>query len=446
MGRYFFIMLTFLSLLTFIDLNASNAFYTFISKKKQSPKFVSIYLLWTLSQVLILFFFLNFLIPDHLLAKLWIGESKSIILLGMLASFMQGRFWSVGSQMAEASRNTLKLQYISVFFSLVHFVIVLGLWLYGKATLHYLFIAIILEWLIAGVIACRLYSCDKLCEYESIPSILVKYKIYCFPLILLSILNFTHSFSEKWMLQNWGGSSEQGYYGVAMRISSITLLVTNSIFNIFWKEITVLYDQKNFVSLIKNIEKTIKYLFVFSSLLVAFIYPYTDLLIYYALGPEYLQGSLTFKVLLFYPITQALTHITSSFFFATEDTKTYSIIGSLFVSLSIVVNYFALAPSNFFIPGLNLGSFGLSLSLLLLNIILFNYSLYYIFKKLNSAYNWKFQFLIFFFLVCFFLLKFLISFLSLSEEFSFLIYCLIAFIILLAFAFRNIKMIRTFIF
>lgn len=444
MGRYFFVMFTFLSILTFIDFNASSAFFTFISKKKQSQKFVNIYLFWTFLQLFALFIVLSFIIPNHLISKLWIGESRSLILMGMLASFMQGRFWTVGAQMAEASMKTLNLQFISLVFTIIHFMIVLGLWVYGEATLHFLFLAIIVEWFIAGTLACRLYSCNKLCENETFSNIFKKYKIYCAPLVFLSLLNFAHSFSEKWMLQNWGGSSEQGYYGVAMRISSITLLVTNSIFNIFWKEITVQYDKKNYILLKNHIEKTVKYLFFFSSFLVAFIFPYTDLLIYYTLGTEYLQGAHTFMILIFYPITQALTHITSSFFFATEDTKSYSLIGSIFVSISMVINYFVLAPSDFFIPGFNLGSFGLSISLLLLNIILFNYSLYYIFKKLNYTYRWKFQLLIIFLLFFFILLKYSISFLSLTVEVSFLFYCLITSIIILAYLLKNIELIKRF--
>ena len=72
-------------------------------------------------------------------------------------------------------------------------------------------------------------------RFESNETVFSKYKTYCYPLVLYTIVNFLYSFADNWMLQKFGGAFEQGLYSIGLRFSGFVLLSTTSILNIFWK-------------------------------------------------------------------------------------------------------------------------------------------------------------------------------------------------------------------
>ena len=99
------------------------------------------------------------------------------------------------------------------------------------------------------------------------------------------------------------------------------------------------------------------------------VHPFTEELILFTLGASYLGGIEAMSVLLFYPIHQTLGQLIATLMYATEHTFAYSIISSIFMLLSIFISYILLAPETFFLPGLNLGALGLSIKVVILNIL-----------------------------------------------------------------------------
>jgi len=156
-GRMAFLLVTFLALRQFLDMASSSAFFTFLSQRKRSRRFVNFFWCWILIQFVFSLLVVGWLMPDSLLNIIWKGEKQTIILLALVAVFMQQNVWPIAMQMAEANRETVRAQKLNVVVVAVHLAVIIALWLGGQLFLPLIFIALIIEWTIAGWLATRMY-------------------------------------------------------------------------------------------------------------------------------------------------------------------------------------------------------------------------------------------------------------------------------------------------
>lgn len=425
-GRMFFLLFSFASFKGLFDLGTSSAFFTFLSKENQSSRFINIFFCWVFIQFATVFVFVAFLIPESYFSLIWVNEDRFTVLLAFLASFMLNSVWTITAQMAEAARKTLQVQLIAVSFTSLHILIIILLIFFNKLGIHLILLAILFEWLLAGSLAFKLYKPDKSKSKQSLLSVLKMYKRFCLPLIPFLLIGVVYDFADKWMLQYWSGSSEQAYFGLAMRVSSIALLATTSLVKVFWKESALLAKEGKHNELFLFYKKSSSFLLLVSIFFVAIVHPFSEELVLITLGASYLGGVETMAVLLFYPIHQTLGQLLGSLMYALEKTVAYSIISSFFMLVSILATYVLLAPKAFLFPGLNLGSLGLSLKVVFLNILSVNVLYFYLCKVLGWPFMIKNQLLPLILIPLFYLLKYFISiftndtFLQIFIYFSFL--------------------------
>ena len=108
-GRLMFLLGSFVSIKSLLDLGTSNAFYTFISQAKRPLRYYSFYLLWLAVQFLVTAAAVALLLPDSVVRGMWVGEGRGIILLAFAASFFQQQLWQTVNQIAEAARKTVRV-------------------------------------------------------------------------------------------------------------------------------------------------------------------------------------------------------------------------------------------------------------------------------------------------------------------------------------------------
>ena len=109
------------------------------------------------------------------------------------------------------------------------------------------------------------------------------------------------------------------------------------------------------------------------------------------LGDKYISGVATLTLMFLYPIHQSLGQINGSLLYATEKTKVHVNIGIFFMSFSILTVYFMLAPSNLILPGLNLGSDGLAIKMVIMQLIQVNITGYVISRIFGWKFDWVYQ-------------------------------------------------------
>jgi O-antigen/teichoic acid export membrane protein len=221
-----------------------------------------------------------------------------------------------------------------------------------------------------------------------------EYTIYCAPLAVWCLAGFVKNFSEKWLLQTFGGAIEQGLYGVAFQIAIAISLFTTSIQKIFWKETAEGIEKQDLGKVEKLYKRVTRILFAISAAISGFLMPWSREIIEVLLGVSYLGGVWTFRVLLIYPLYHALAATTSALYFTSSKTMMRAKIGMVFLGIHILVTYFVVAPRDAWLPGLELGSYGIALKLIILQIISVNVMTWWISKDYGWKYDWDFQIIV----------------------------------------------------
>ena len=101
-------------------------------------------------------------------------------------------------------------------------------------------------------------------------------------------------------------------------------------------------------------------------------------------GAEYIGAVVPLKIMMLYPIHQTYGRFTAGLITAMEETKLFrniTIITSI-ISLILVITF--VAPNNFIKIGLGLGSIGLALKTVILQIIYVNILLFYCCRLINA--------------------------------------------------------------
>ena len=395
-GRIAFIIGSFIAFRQLVDMASSSAFFTFLSERKRGQKLIRYFWLWVFIQLVVSTCFLLFILPENLIANLWLGERKSVLVLGLLAALMQHHVWGIASQMAEAQRETIKVQQLGLLVSVVHFFSMVCLWFFGALIVPIIFAAIIIEWCIASVIASRMYEpireIDMDLRDETTAGIFREFWHYCAPLIPYAWLSFAHDFAERWMLQKWSGAIEQAYFATSNQIAGVILLATSSFIKVFWKEIAEAWFSKKQDFIIVFFKKITNASLLISGIIVGGLVPASESIIFLLLGTQYAAGHATLSVMLFYPIHQSLGQLTSTVFMATGKTRLYVISNVAFLILSSGCTYYLLAPTDYAFPGLGLTSTGFAVKLVLLQFIQVNFLAWLICRIFGGEFNFFLQF------------------------------------------------------
>jgi O-antigen/teichoic acid export membrane protein len=356
--------------------------------------FIRYYWYWLVIQIGLPLIFILLILPDNTVAFIWNGSDRSLILLALIASGMQGIIWSAATQMAESLRLNREVQVIALIVSILHLLVLLGLFTFGKLVVPYVLLALAVEWGIAGIILTFYYKpfSDDISEDETEPDtlkgMLREYYSYCQPLLFYGVLTFLYDFFDKWMLQRWGGSVQQAYFTVAQSFASIALLATTSTLNIFWKEISAAIHRHDQASVERYYKKFLKILFLFAAVISCSLIPWYKEIVQLLVGKAYGGGALAFMIMCLYPIHQTLGQVDGTLLYSSGNTRLKMKSTIWFTISSLIVTYFTLAPKNAAIPGLGLTSEGMALKMVILQMIYVNF----INILIANKFKWKFEF------------------------------------------------------
>jgi O-antigen/teichoic acid export membrane protein len=390
-GRMAFLLASFLAFKSLLDMSSSHAFFTFLSEKTRSKKFVNMYLCWMACQLVFSLLLVGLMLPDEVLEKVWINESRFLIILALTATFMQQSGWQVASQMAEAQRQTIKVQKLGTVIILINLVMILLLEYADLITLPILFTILTLEWSVGAFLAVRMYvGLDDVSDTFS--TVTAEFWAYCKPLIPYVWLVALGEFLDRWMLQTWGGNAEQGYYAIAANLMVVVAIGVISIIRILWKEIAEAYYQKNMDLVSSLYQRTNRTIYLCAAFFVGACLPWSSEILNILVGSEYSAGNKTFMLMIIYTAHQSLGQINGVLLLATKRVKIHTIIGSVAVIAGVAASYYTLAPVEAVIPGLNMGSEGMAWKIVIINLVMVNLLMYVIAREFNWKYQWFYQF------------------------------------------------------
>lgn len=391
-GKMMFLLGTFTALRSLLDAGSSTAFFTFLSQRPRSKRFVAWFSAWLGVQFLVPLLAVGLILPSAWVELIWKGEQRSLVLLAFIAAYLQSTLWTVVMQMAESQRLTRAVQRIATAIGLLHLLVVTAAWSLDWLGIRLILAAIAVEWALAAwLVARHLRFPAPPEEQESFSEVAKEFGRYCLPLVPYSWIGFAYEFADRWLLQNYGGSVHQAYYAVAFQFGAIAAIATSSILNVFWKEIAEAHQQGNRERVAALYQKVSRGLFFVAACVAGFLIPWSEDILRFMLGPAYVGGATVLAIMLLYPLHQSMGQIGGTMLYATGRVRAQVIIGMLFMAASIVITYFILAPAEAQPPGLGLGAEGLAGKMVVMQFLAVNVIAFYLARSMQIGFDWGYQ-------------------------------------------------------
>ncbi|RYZ87424.1 MAG: hypothetical protein EOP04_11715 [Proteobacteria bacterium] len=207
-------------------------------------------------------------------------------------------------------------------------------------------------------------------ETDSLSEMFEIFKKYCAPLVAYNLFSFAYTFLDPWMLQKFSGAHEQSYFSIANQFSMLSLIATSSMVSIFWKEVAEAHGLGDHEKIGRIYQKASRLLMFAAGTFSGFCIPWAPWIIRTFLGLDFEGAILPLTIMFLYPIHQTLGQLNGVVAFATHRTRLSSAIGISSMILSTVAAYFLLAPKTNLLPGFQMGAIGLSLRIVIVNVLI----------------------------------------------------------------------------
>ena len=394
-GDLNFLLGSFAAISQLLEAGTSSAFYTFVSRRRQGKTFFVLYLGWMAVQFAVAVLAVGLLLPGSMIERIWVGHERGIVLLTFFASFMMTQIWGMVSQLGEAMRKTVVVQGAAVGQAVVHFALIAAAmhweWLTVQAILWLLMAEYAVLAVVLGPRLVRENYADEPGPSEERRAVLGEFAAYCKPLVVYGWVGFLYAFADRWLLQEFGGSEQQGFFAVGQQFANISLIATLSVLKVFWKEIAEAREQQDHQRVRKLYVSVSRGLYFTGAWISCLLIPYSREILAWTLGPGYEAAWLCLTLMFLFPVHQSLGQIQNTFFYASGETGSYARIGLLMMGISIPVTYFVLASESATVPGLGLGSVGLAMKMVGLQIVGVNLQAYVIARSNGWEYAYGYQ-------------------------------------------------------
>ena len=187
---------------------------------------------------------------------------------------------------------------------------------------------------------CRiLKESSFLSESDSYKNIFQYFLNYSTPLAFFTITGVVYNYFDRWVLQQFYGSQEQGYFTLASQLSTICFIATSSMTPLFNREFSIAHHEQNYPKLRVLFSNTIPQFYLGIALLTSFFFANAKEIIALVGGSQFQGANTALMVFILYPIHQTYGQLSGSALLAMGKTKLYRNIGILGMILSLPITY-----------------------------------------------------------------------------------------------------------
>jgi O-antigen/teichoic acid export membrane protein len=390
-GNFHFLTNFFNQLVGFLGLGTSAAFYTKLSQRQKDHGLITFYMLFMVVILTLLFVMvlISAITPIH--NSLWPGQN---ILYVYFAALYGGLQWvgKICTKMGDAFGLTVKTEKISILQKLLGLLIIISLFFTDQLNIktyffyHYIiitFMAVGQIWIIslAGSLAWPIVRPT----YKKLASYLREFYIYSHPLVLLALISLITGILDRWILQTYSGSVQQGFYSLAFQIGSVCFIFTHAMTSLIQREFSIAFAKKDLQEMAVLFRNYIPTLYFIASYLSCFVVLHAEQVITFLGGDAYSGALITTTIMAFFPLHMTYSHLSSSVFIATGQTKLYRNICGVSYIVGLPITYWLLAPIEQ--HGLGMDSVGLAIKMVLMQFLTVNVLLYYNTKLLKLSFT-----------------------------------------------------------
>jgi O-antigen/teichoic acid export membrane protein len=366
----------------------------FFSKLSQRPKekgLVRFYMHFLALIGFVIGLFVAVCFSLNLKSVFWPGQQTIFIVLAAVWAVLT--FYDmVFKDMCDAYALTISAELIKMALKIIGLAIILFLFWKGQLNLssyfgYHFFILFATCALLIFLMQGNGYSLFNglIREKDQFESYYKEFSKVCLPLFFFLTLALVGQIFDRWFLQKFSGSVNQGYYSFAFQVGNLCLLFTSAFMPLVLREQSIHFGNMDFEKLRNIFSRSLGVLAALTAFICCFLAVESQTIIKIFAGDAYSAAFVPMVLMCLFPIHQTYGQLNGNFFFATDRVYLYRNIGIIFTILGVIFTFFLLGPHKY--GGLNLGANGLSLKMMLLQMISVNVQLWFNAKYLKYSFK-----------------------------------------------------------
>lgn len=393
-GDFSFLSDFFSQLMSFFSLSTSIGFYTKLSQRQNEFGLVSFYFKFTGLAILALFIFVIGSQLTGISDILWLGQNVRYIYMAAAWGTLTWLAMLVG-QVADAYGLTVSTELARIAQRCLGLVIILILFFLNQLNLatfflyHYAILLLLLL-LFVWIIGHKGHSFfkDWHLRKDQIRGYIKEFYEYSHPLFFLALIGMIVGILDRWLLQKFAGSVQQGFFGLSYQIGAVCFLFTSAMTPLIMREFSIAFSKNDLREMARLFRRYIPLLYSIAAFFGCFACVQAEKVTYIFAGGKFAGATLPVMIMALYPIHQTYGQLSGSVFFAAGQTRLCCKIGMIFALLGLPLVYFLLAPADKM--GFNTGAVGLAIKFIIIQFIGVNVQLFFNARLLNLRFIYYF--------------------------------------------------------
>jgi O-antigen/teichoic acid export membrane protein len=377
----------------FFESGTSIAFYTKLSSNSKDRKLVKFYwrLVASISVIYFLFVCLSGICGFY--QAIWPKQDNFTLI------FLSG-IWGIVTYFSNTAYKMLDAYHITVkaerfrMLQLVVSLLFFAVLFYSRGTIDvnvffYIQIAFLLLLFLGSIFILKrfghaVYPAETLTK-EDVKTYGNFFWKFSSPLFLYALFGLIAAVGDRWILQMFGGSIQQAYFGLSLKAGGLVFIFTSAMIPLLMRELSKLFGESDLERIRDLFLKNIRILIFIASVLAIMLASNAEFVVDILGGKKYHEAATLVAIMSFYPIHQTLGQINSSLFYATSRTKEYTQIGLTGMPFGLLLSFVLIAPRKYF--GFELGGIGLAFQMIATQLIVQNILLYFNCKYLKCRFG-----------------------------------------------------------
>ncbi len=193
---------------------------------------------------------------------------------------------------------------------------------------------------------------------------------YSMPLFVQALLSALALSAERWVLQWFDGSTQQGYFALSQRVSAACFLFVSAMTPLIMRELAIAWGKDDREHMGRLLTRFAPLLFGIAAWFSCFTAVEASVLVHIFGGAEFAAALIPVQIMALYPAHQAYGQLASSVFHATGRTKTLRNLAFVEHFGGFVLVWLLVAPES--LLGMGLGATGLAIKTVITQFIMVN--------------------------------------------------------------------------
>ncbi|MDO5536345.1 MAG: lipopolysaccharide biosynthesis protein [Desulfovibrionaceae bacterium] len=193
---------------------------------------------------------------------------------------------------------------------------------------------------------------------------------YSNPLFIKALIVFVMIAVERWLLQWFNGSAEQGFFALSQKVCMACFLFVSAMTPLLMRELSISWGQRDLAAMGRLVDRFAPLLYVVAAYFSCFTLAEAPALVYIFGGSEFAAAVLPVQIMALYPLHQAYGQLGTSIFHATGRTRVLRNIQICELFYGLGTAWVLLAPPE--LCGLGFGATGLAVKTVCVQMVTVN--------------------------------------------------------------------------